>query len=336
MAIYFVFLFFILSFVLTYIVRQHALKQNIIDIPNERSSHSNPTPRGGGLAIVISFYLALIVIYYLGIINSSVFYGLLGLASIALIGFIDDHNHIAARYRLLVHFSAAAWACYWLGVIPWGDDQNIFMLSLLWGISLFYLVWLLNLYNFMDGIDGIATIEGITVIASAALLLFFSSSQTVTAGLPVELLLTLVAILFGFLLWNWPPAKIFMGDVGSAFLGILIAAFSLITANNGSLDFLIWIILLAVFISDATYTLLARLFRGEKVYEAHCSHTYQILSRRFGHKAVTLGILVINLVWLFPLAWLGHKCPEFLFLCVIMAYIPLLVLAVKSRAGQSE
>ena len=336
MSLYFIFFFFILSFVLTYIMRRHALTQNIIDIPNERSSHSVPTPRGGGLAIVLSFYSALLLIYYLGILDSTVFYGLLGLASIALIGFIDDHRHIAARYRLIVHFSAAAWTCYWLGVIPWGDTHNSLVLSLLWGGSLFYLVWMLNLYNFMDGIDGIATIEGITVLASAALLLFFSSFQTDTAGLPIELLLTLAAILLGFLVWNWPPAKIFMGDVGSAFLGIVMAAFSLITANNGSLDFLIWIILLAIFISDATYTLLVRLFRGEKIYQAHRSHTYQILSRRFGHKTVTLGVLLINGCWLLPLAWLGHNCAEFLILCVMLAYIPLIALAVKSHAGQRE
>ncbi|MCU7800083.1 MAG: glycosyltransferase family 4 protein [gamma proteobacterium symbiont of Lucinoma myriamae] len=328
-----IFLSFVLSFSLTYFVRQLALKNNIIDTPNERSSNTIPTPRGGGLAIVVSFYTVLIVFYFQERLDFSVFIGLMGLLSIAVIGFIDDHEHIPARYRLLVHFAAAGWACFWLGIIPWGDQDNLLLLIPLWGISLFYLVWLLNLYNFMDGIDGIATVEAITVIGSACLLLFLNTIQADIIGLPIELLLALLAILFGFFIWNWPPAKIFMGDVGSAFLGILIAAFSLITANDGSLDFLIWLILLAVFITDATYTLLVRLFRGDKVYEAHRSHSYQILSRRFGHKRVTLGVLVINLCWLLPLAWLAHNYSQFLIIAIALAYVPLVLLALRSRAG---
>ena len=125
-----------------------------------------------------------------------------------------------------------------------------------------------------------------------------------------------------------------MGDVGSAFLGILIASLSLITANNGSIDFIIWIILLAVFISDATYTLLVRLFNGERIYEAHKSHTYQHLSCQYGHKKVTMSIIAINLFWLLPLAWLGHFYNNFLVTCLILAYLPLIMLAIKHRAGQ--
>ncbi len=321
-------LVFSLSFGLTFGVRQFALKKNIIDTPNERSSHSVPTPRGGGLAIVISFYFALMIFYYLGYIDTSIFYGLLGIMSIAIIGFIDDHDHIPARYRLLVHFSAAVWACYWLGVIPWNSGENLLITSILWCGTLFYLVWMLNLYNFMDGIDGIATIEAITVTLSALLLMDNNPNM--------GLLIALIVSLLGFLFWNWPPAKIFMGDVGSAFLGMLIGCFSLITANDGSLNFSIWLILLAVFITDATYTLFVRFFRGEKVYEAHRSHAYQFLSRQYGHKVVTKGVLVVNLVWLLPLAWLGHHYNQFLIICVVLAYTPLIFFAMKNRAGLAE
>ncbi|MCU7835154.1 MAG: glycosyltransferase family 4 protein [gamma proteobacterium symbiont of Taylorina sp.] len=322
------FLAFVLSFSLTYYVRQFALKNNIIDTPNERSSHSIPTPRGGGLAIVLSFYFALISFFLTDSIEITIFYGLLGLSSIAIIGFIDDHNHVPARYRLLIHFSAAAWICYWLGIIPWGDNDNWMIVSFLWSMTLLYLVWLLNLYNFMDGIDGIATVEAMTVIFSVILLIYSDNNSVNT-----ELMIALFLALSGFIIWNWPPAKIFMGDVGSAFLGLLIAAFSLITANNGSLEFSIWLILLAVFITDATYTLLVRLFRGEKVYEAHRSHAYQILSRQYGHKIVTLGVLMINLFWLLPLAWLGHVVHSILIPCLLLAYIPLILFAWKNRAG---
>jgi len=322
---------FILSFGMTYLVKQFALNKNIIDTPNLRSSHTVPTPCGGGLAIVLAFYSAVLVFYFIGLLQDSVLIGLLGLASIAIIGLIDDHQPIPARYRLMVHFVAAVWACYWLGVIPWGDGESDLLTYSAWGVSVFYLVWLLNLYNFMDGIDGIATVEAITVVSSATLLVFLGDFAW-----HLYLMMALVAALLGFLFWNWPPAKIFMGDVGSTFIGIIIGALSLITTNNGSLDFTVWIILLAVFITDATYTLLVRLFRGEKFYQAHRSHAYQYLSRQYGHKLVTTGVLLINVFWLLPLAWLGYFYNQFLVIFVVMAYVPLVLLAIKSHAGLPE
>jgi len=235
-----------------------------------------------------------------------------------------------ALTKACIHFGAAAWACFWLGIIPWAEEGSWFY-YLIWGVSLFYLVWLLNLYNFMDGIDGIAAIEAVTVVGSASFLLFLDDTDV-----SLYPLLALISAVLGFLFWNWPPAKIFMGDVGSAFIGILIGGFSLITANNGSLDFSIWLILLAVFITDATYTLLIRLFRGEKVYEAHRSHAYQFLSRQYGHKAVTTGVLMINVFWLLPLAWLGRQYSHFLVISLILAYVPLILSAMKNRAGLAE
>ncbi len=327
-----IFFALVLSYGLTYLVRLFALHKNIIDTPNERSSHSVPTPRGGGLAIVIAFYTALFVLYFSGQLQSSVFMGLLGLSSIAVIGFIDDHKHIPASYRLVVHFAAATWSCYWLGVIPLGLGDIAVFTFLAWGGSLFYLVWLLNLYNFMDGIDGIATTEAITVLVSASVLIIFNEHID---GI-LLIMLVLVAALLGFLLWNWPPAKIFMGDVGSAFLGILLASLSLVTANNGSLFFSIWLILLAVFITDATYTLLVRLFRGEKVYQAHRSHAYQYLSRQYGHKRVTMGVLLINVFWLLPLAGLANFYSQWLMVYIVLAYTPLIIVAMKNHAGLSK
>ena len=326
------FLVFLLSWSLTYFVRQYALKKNIIDTPNERSSHTSPTPRGGGISIVVTFYSCLFLIYLLNDLDTSYFIGLLGLISIAIIGFIDDNNHIPARYRLLVHFFAALWSCYWLGIIPLVVNGEQLSIYILWLGTLFYLVWMLNLFNFMDGIDGVASIEAITVCLSAALLMLLDHHDNMIA----VLLLALTASLMGFLIWNWPPAKIFMGDVGSAFLGILIASFSLITINSNSLGFLVWLVLLAVFITDATCTLLIRLFRGEKVYEAHRSHAYQHLSRRYGHKLVTISVLAINLLWLFPLAWIGHCYNQFLIYCFLLAYMPLIIFAIKSQAGLPE
>lgn len=323
-----IFVVFILSFGLTYFVRKFAVNKNIIDSPNDRSSHTVPTPCGGGLAIVLAFYCALLIFYLSGQVQDSIFIGLLGLVIIAIIGFIDDHNHIPARYRLIVHFAAAIWACYWLGVLPWTNVEPGWLEYGVWGISVLYLVWLLNLYNFMDGIDGIATVEAITVVFSASLLL-----SPGDFAWQFYLMMALVAAIVGFLFWNWPPAKIFMGDVGSTFIGILIGALSLITANNGSLDFAVWVILLAVFFTDASYTLLVRLLRGEKIYQAHRSHAYQHLSIRYGHKFVTIGVFLINVLWLLPLAWLGSLYSQFLIIFVLIAYAPLILLVKKYHAG---
>lgn len=206
------------SWALTFLLLRYALAKRLMDIPNERSSHSIPTPRGGGAAIVVSFLLALPVLTGLDLLSPAVLYGLLGSGLlVAVIGFADDHGHIAARWRLLGHFIAAGWALFWLNglspieffgvVVDLGWFGNI--------VALVYLVWMLNLYNFMDGIDGLASAEAISVCLGMCLVYWFSGY--------VELFWTpliLAAAVAGFLWWNFPPARIFMGDAGSGFLGL--------------------------------------------------------------------------------------------------------------------
>ncbi|WBE25054.1 MraY family glycosyltransferase [Denitrificimonas caeni] len=326
---------FIAAFVLTWVLRRYALASSLMDIPNERSSHSVPTPRGGGVAIVLSF---LAVLPLLGVMQwlpwSAVIATVGAGAAVAVLGFLDDHGHIAARWRLLGHFSAAAWALYWLGGLPpllvfgYTFDLGIFG-SILAAV---YIVWLLNLYNFMDGIDGIASVEAICVCLGGALL-YALLGASVLALLP----LLLAAAVAGFLCWNFPPARIFMGDAGSGFLGLILAVLSLQAAWFKAELLWSWVILLGVFVVDATFTLLRRLLRGDKVYEAHRSHAYQYASRQFGaHRSVTLAVLLINLVWLLPLALavgLGYLDG---LLGVLIAYVPLLLLAIKFKAGQLE
>ncbi len=326
---------FVLSLVLTGVLRQYALKRSVMDIPNERSSHTVPTPRGGGVAIVCSFLIALPFLYALGLIEKNVLLALLlGGAGIALLGFLDDHGHIAARWRLLGHFSAAIWALLCLGGLGPVSFLGV-SFDLLWLgniLAVFYIVWLLNLYNFMDGIDGIASIETITTCLGGALIyaLLGHTNQTFV-------LLVLALAVLGFLKWNFPPAKIFMGDAGSGCLGFLLAVLSLQAAWVSPNLLWSWIILLGVFIVDATYTLFRRLLRGEKVYEAHRSHAYQYASRQYkAHKPVTLTVLAINILWLCPLAVLvGLKYLDGL-LGVFIALTPLLVLAYKFKAGELE
>lgn len=323
------------SFSLTWALRRYALSRSLMDIPNARSSHSVPTPRGGGVAIVLAFTLALFMLLFAGLMASPVFAAIAGAgAVIAIIGFMDDHGHIAARWRLLGHFAASIWLLFWMGGLPAVElFGHAFDLGWLGNVlAAFYLVWLLNLYNFMDGIDGIASVEAICVCLGACLLYWVAGN--------VDLIwapLLLAAAVAGFLFWNFPPAKIFMGDAGSGFLGIVLGALS-IQAAWASPDMLwCWLILLGVFIVDATFTLFRRLLRGDKVYEAHRSHAYQYASRRFGsHLKVTSVVALINLLWLLPIALCVVRFGLDSSLGLILAYAPLVALAIRFRAGELE
>lgn len=253
---------------------------------------------------------------------------------VAMLGFLDDHGHIPARWRLLGHFLAAVWVLFWLGGFP---PLELFGLTLdlgWWGhaFAVIWLVWQLNLYNFMDGIDGIASVEALVVCLGAAAIYALVGFPGDTV-VPV-LLGTAVA---GFLFWNFPTARIFMGDAGSSFLGIVIGALSVQAAWLAPQLLWCWLILLGVFIVDATWTLLRRLLRGVKVYEAHRSHAYQVASRRFGaHLPVTLSVLAVNVLWLLPIALMVGLERLDGALGLLIAYAPLVWIVTRLKAGYSD
>ena len=316
--------------------RRYALTQRLLDVPNVRSSHVVATPRGGGVAIVLTTLPALLLLGSIGSLAWSSVWGITsGGAAVALIGFVDDQGHIAPRWRLLGHFAAALWVLIWIGGLPPLPAVG-FMLELGWLghlLAVLYLVWLLNLTNFMDGIDGIAGIEAITVCLGGVLLSVLAVPGSTSWLAP----LVLASATFGFLVWNWPPAKIFMGDAGSGFLGLMLAAFSLQSGWVLPTLFWSWVILLGVFVVDATVTLVRRVARGEKVYEAHRSHAYQRAARHWGaHRPVTLATGAINLGWLLPIALLvALGLLDGLF-GVLIAYAPLVGTAVWLSAGKQD
>ncbi|VVN93210.1 MraY family glycosyltransferase [Pseudomonas fluorescens] len=323
---------FVVSWGLTLVLRRYALAKSLMDIPNERSSHSIPTPRGGGVAIVVSFLLALPVLEGLDLLSLSVLYGVFGSGLVvAIIGFADDHGHIAARWRLLWHFIAAGWALFWLNGLPpiefFGVEFDLGWFGNI--LALVYLVWMLNLYNFMDGIDGLASAQAISVCGAMCLVYWISGN--------VELIwapLMLTAAVSGFLYWNFPPARIFMGDAGSGFLGLVLGVLAIQSASSSPDLLWSWVILLGVFIVDATWTLLRRMIRGNKVYEAHRSHGYQHATERLkSHMVVTSSIVLINLILLLPLALLVAVGVLSGLTGVLVAYCPLVLLVCKLRGG---
>jgi len=326
---------FLVSFILTCFLRRYALTRNIVDIPNIRSSHLIPTPRGGGLAFIIAFLIGIPFLAYLGFVVSPVNGALVSAGLfVAGLGFFDDHGHIAAHLRLLGHFGASIFVLYWLGGMPsislggWVVSSGFWLNTLM----VIYLVWLLNLYNFMDGIDGIAGVEALSVCLGGAGIYWLHADYALI-GLP----LALAAAVGGFLWWNFPSARIFMGDVGSGFLGLILGILSIQAAAVNPQFFWSWLILLGVFIVDTTVTLLWRLYRGCKLFEAHRSHAYQHAVHYFGsHFGVTLRVLMINILWLLPVAilvamnYLSGLCG------LVTAYLPLVILAVRFKAGRES
>ena len=277
-----IFLFFILaSLFLTEIIRRYSIKNDLLDTPDFRSSHSIATPSGGGLSIVICFLGALA--FSTSLLDNTLFAFIGSGILIATVGFCDDRNSIAVKWRLLSHFIAAIWILYWFGGLP---EFEIIGLSINLGwfgfvIAAFVLVWLLNLFNFMDGIDGIAASETIYVAFAGAYFSWLNGLEDLS-----YISLILAASTMGFLILNWAPAKIFMGDVGSSFLGLMLGTIIYANILKGS-SVWIWLILLSVFLIDSGVTLVRRIINGDKWYMAHCSHAYQHAARKWGHKKVT-------------------------------------------------
>ena len=321
---------FVLTWLLTALLVVAARRLRILDHPNERSSHVVATPRGGGLAIVVVVLAVLLALPFFGLetpANSSLAFSS---ALIAAVGLVDDLVDVRASIRMLIHVCAAALIVY----AGWGllsadtPGRGIETYPLL-ALTVIAIVWVLNLFNFMDGIDGIAASESLFVSLAAAWFLFSQGAEI--------WLLTCVAIAAAsaaFLTFNWSPARIFMGDVGSGFLGFILAAVATLSWLDGSLSPAVWIILGGAFVVDATYTLVVRMTTGQRWLSPHRSHVYQKLSRKLSSHSKTTSIYIcVNVLWLFPMAWLALRFPEFEWWVVAGSLTPLGVAAIHFRGG---
>jgi Fuc2NAc and GlcNAc transferase len=311
---------------------EYARANGVLDVPNERSSHSAPTPRGGGLTIAAATVVGLIVLWGSETVGTRALIGVLGGGVVVGgIGFLDDRRSVGAGWRLLSQFFAAAWLIWWLGdgalpathpTLGYGVPGDL--------LALLFVVWFINLTNFMDGIDGLAGAETASVSLGVCVLAVFAA--TPRSSLAQVVVLGSASV--GFLMWNWPPAKVFMGDVGSSFLGFMLAAIALQTGRGSMNLFWGFVILAGVFVVDATWTLLRRMLRGERFFQAHRSHAYQHAADRTGsHRTVTLAVLGINMLWLLPLSVLTVTDVLTPVSGIIIAYAPLVGVAILLGAG---
>jgi UDP-N-acetylmuramyl pentapeptide phosphotransferase/UDP-N-acetylglucosamine-1-phosphate transferase len=279
---------FLLSFALTFFVRKWAIRKAIIDLPNNRSSHSIPTPRGGGLAVAVTWFIGIIFLFIFGKIELHFFIALLCGFPLSLIGFFDDILNLRPSVRFLVQFASAAAGLFFLGGLQ-KFDLGFFVINNYWILSipaLIGILWAINLFNFLDGIDGYISAEIIFIFGTIAIW-----HSDISAAL-------LVFAVLGFLIWNWQPAKIFMGDVGSTLLGYNVALFAIYYQNTNQTSIIIWLILSSVFWFDATITLYRRWRNKENLSEAHRKHAYQrLVQSGFSHQKTVLFAFAINIIF---------------------------------------
>lgn len=286
---------FALSVLFTGVYRQFALTRDLIDHPNHRSSHVQPTPRGGGVVFCVLFLICLAVLPWFHLAPSDGF-KLLGVPAliIAILGFLDDVKGLPAKLRFAIQLAAAVLFLYVLK-LDFANDLHGWLVAVpAVGFMLILLatVWSTNLYNFMDGTDGIASVEAITLYGVGGILLWLQGAYQVAF---IAWMLT--AGVAGFLVWNWPKAKLFMGDVASSFLGFLVIPFALIGYFEFGLSVFVWFILYLAFTMDATLTLIRRVLNREKIYQAHKLHAYQRLHQAgYTHRQVLYAMVCINVV----------------------------------------
>lgn len=312
--IYIVLFLFLFSFLLTYFIKNYYIKNAILDEVNERSSHTIPTPHGGGIALSITWFIGLFYLFFVGEIEANLFYALLFGVLISVVSFFDDIYELSPRLRLAIQSLVAFGGLYFLGgfeslTLGIFDISNPILTNI---FAFFMIIWFINLYNFLDGINGYAGSEAV-FLALAGFVLFGGNHFLVLA----------VAVL-GFLYWNWNKAKIFMGDVGSTLLGYNIAIFTIYYANEQASNFWIWIILFGTFWFDATLTLVRRKLNKEKLSQAHKKHAYQRLTQAgWSHYMVTNYSIFVNLV-LFAIVYFVSN----VFIALVFALM-VLVLSMK-------
>jgi Fuc2NAc and GlcNAc transferase len=297
----------------------------IVATPNFRSLHEKAIPRGGGIVFSLICLTVLTVLWRSGSIDAHlartlVIGGLVAAAS----GFVDDVMQLRVFVKLLIQAALAAW------ILASNGGQAIYDVPLAppWldlAVSWFGLIWLFNLYNFIDGIDGLASCAAILISALATFAVMQGQAdQSVLAVLAVIVVSTL-----GFIPFNWPPARLFMGDSGSLFLGFCFGSLLASTVSSREIDLLVWVIILAFVAGDTTTTTVLRIFLTDKWYGAHRSHAYQNLARMHGHRRVLNGVVLYHVAWLLPMLIIALRWPSMRMVIAVLALVPVILWTIR-------
>lgn len=280
-----------------------------LDRPNGRRQSNVSVPTAGGIAIAITWYIGIFYLLFIGSINSALVKALLSGLILVIIGLLDDIFELKPIIRIIAQMISVGLALFFLGglnSLNFGFAES--QLSILWSpLAFLGILWMINLYNFMDGIDGFAAME--TVFISLFFFLFAGASYN----------LLLLAAALGFLIWNWPKAKIYMGDTGSTLIGFTIGVLLVRYQNTGQMNLFVGLIPLSIFWFDASFTLFRRWRNKEKLSEAHKKHAYQrLVQSGFSHQKVVLWSVVVNGI-LFVLAWGAYTWPKLVMLFFVFA-----------------
>lgn len=319
----------------TALMKRYALQFRLVQAPNERSSHIRPTPTGGGVGIAVP--AAIFGLWVAWQSGSPIWAVLLLSMAFAILGLVDDIASLRPALRFPIQILLI---CALIGAMPQLPPIEIFGLTIsgwpLAAVVAFAGLWWINLFNFMDGIDGLAGMQGIVMLLAAAVLCSPYLTGT-PAGPEWWWMLAVAAATAGFLGLNFPPARIFMGDAGSNYLAFMIFALALLSISAGWLSYQVWALLAAVFVCDATVTLVRRILNRERWWAGHRQHAYQHLARRLGsHRSATLIYIAANLLFVVPLAFATNSWPQEAWLLVAVAYLGLVISAGFAGAGRSE
>lgn len=283
----------LISFICTHLFCQAAKNSKLVNKPNNRTLHVKPTVRGGGLIFI---GLSLCSIPFLAWVNETAWtnwFGLfLSVFLLASISFFDDLNPLSTKSRLIIQCISALIILYFYG--PQQLDFVFFSLTqayIIIPLSFLTIIWSINHFNFMDGLDGFSTLQAVFLLAC-----YFVLFQGVQASFYQDFCLILVAALLGFLYYNFPPAKLFMGDIGSASLGLILITLALIGQQKYQIPLLYWFMLNSLFLFDSTITLIRRFLNHETWYAPHKKHAYQRL-KQYGlnTRIILLGQLILNI-----------------------------------------
>jgi Fuc2NAc and GlcNAc transferase len=307
----------------TFVYRRLAVKRAVFAVPNERTLHDGIVPTGAGLVFSVVYLSAVAVAGLVGFVPASTLaLFLLGGACITAVGVIDDQGDLSRRVRLGVHVALAIGTLVVLGGVPAIDVLEWTLRPGVVGtaIAVFVLTWFVSLYNFMDGVDGMAASGTLFFTLFGGIFVYLQGRADLALFFSV-----LAGAMLGFLVFNWPPARVFMGDTGSGFLGFVVYALALMTIVEGVMSYWTWTILLGYYLTDTGLTVLLRLKReGKDFYKTHRQHAYQNLARVWqSHLAITGLVNAIHAGWLFPLALWSVFQPNVAPLLAFLALAPI-------------